>query len=118
MDEGAPAFDRLINSQPKVLERFERLLTDTPLGDIKHYLRWHLVHSAVTVLPSAFGDEDFAFFGRVLLGQKEPQPRWRLCLNQTDEYLGDALGKAYRAAASWWANSARNACSRSFTNVW
>jgi putative endopeptidase len=92
---GAPAFDQLINSQPKVIERFERILTNTPLDDIKHYLRWHLVHSAATMLPQAFGDADFEFFGRALLGQREPQPRWRLCLGQTDEYLGEALGKGF-----------------------
>ena len=91
----APAFDRLNNSQPKVIERFERILTDTPLDDIKAYLRWHLIHSAATMLPKAFGDADFEFFGRVLLGQREPQPRWRQCMNQTDEYLGDALGQGF-----------------------
>ena len=91
----APAFDQLVNSQPKVMERFERLLTDTPLDDIKQYLRWHLIHSAATMLPKAFGDADFEFFGRVLLGQREPQPRWRLCMSQTDEYLGDALGQGF-----------------------
>jgi putative endopeptidase len=92
---GAPAFDRLNNSQPKVMERFGRLLTETPLEDIRQYLRWHLVHSAATMLPQAFGDADFEFFGRVLLGQREPQPRWRLCMGQTDEYLGDALGQGF-----------------------
>jgi len=58
-------------------------------------LRWHLVHSAVTMLPRAFGDADFEFFGRVLLGQRDQQPRWRLCLSQTDEYLGDTLGRGF-----------------------
>jgi putative endopeptidase len=91
----APAFDRLNVSQPKVMERIERVLTDTPLDDVKDYLRWHLLHSAAMMLPQAFGDADFEFFGRVLLGQRDQQPRWRQCLGQTDEYLGDALGKAF-----------------------
>jgi putative endopeptidase len=91
----APAFDRLNVSQPKYIERMERVLTDTPLDDIKHYLRWHLLHGAATMLPQAFVDADFDFFSRVLLGQQDQQPRWRLCLNQTDEHLGDALGKAF-----------------------
>jgi putative endopeptidase len=91
----APSFDQLNNSQPKTIEKFERILTDTPLDDIKHYLRWHLVHSAAVMLPQAFGDADFEFFGRALLGQQEQQPRWRLCLAQTDEFLGDALGKGF-----------------------
>ena len=92
---GAPAFNQLINSQPNVIERFERLLTDTPLDDLKSYMRWHLIHSAVAILPQSFGDADFEFFGRTLLGQRERQPRWRLCLSQTDEYLGDALGQGF-----------------------
>jgi putative endopeptidase len=91
----APPFDQLNNSQPTVMERFDHLLTDTRLDDIKHYLRWHLVHSAATMLPRAFGDADFEFFGRVLLGQREQPPRWRLCMSQTDEYLGDALGQGF-----------------------
>lgn len=91
----APPFDRLNVSQPKVVERIERVLADTPIDDIKHYLRWHLIHSAAAMLPQAFVDADFDFFSRVLLGQQDQQPRWRLCLNQTDEHLGDALGKAF-----------------------
>ena len=91
----APAFERVNNSQPKVMEAFERILADTPVDDIRQYLRWHLVHSAVTMLPRAFGDADFEFFGRVLLGQRDQQPRWRLCLSQTDEYLGDTLGRGF-----------------------
>jgi endothelin-converting enzyme/putative endopeptidase len=91
----APAFDRVNTSQPKVMEAFERILTGTPLDHIKQYLRWHLIHSAASMLPQAVGDADFEFFGRVLLGQRDQQPRWRLCLNQTDEYLGDVLGKGF-----------------------
>ncbi len=91
----APPFDRLNISQPKVVEQFELLLAGAAIGDIKQYLRWHLVHSAAAMLPKAFGDADFEFFNRVLLGQQDQQPRWRLCLNQTDEFFGDALGKAF-----------------------
>jgi endothelin-converting enzyme/putative endopeptidase len=95
----APPFDRLNVSQPKFVERIDRILNDTPIDDIKHYLRSHLIHGAATMLPQAFGDADFDFFGRVLLGQKDQQPRWRVCLNQTDEYLGEALGRAFVDAA-------------------
>ena len=91
----APPFDRVNVSQTKFVERIERILDDTSIDDIKNYLRSHLIHGAATMLPQAFVDADFDFFGRVLGGQKDQQPRWRLCLNQADEYLGDALGKAF-----------------------
>jgi predicted metalloendopeptidase len=46
-------------------------------------------------LPKAFADADFDFFSRTLAGQQEQQPRWRRCVTQTDERLGEALGKAF-----------------------
>jgi len=91
----APPFERLNVSQPTFLAEVDRVLADTRIGDIRSYLRWHLLHSAATMLPTVFGEAEFAFFSRALLGQQEPQPRWRLCLAQTDEHLGDALGKAF-----------------------
>jgi endothelin-converting enzyme/putative endopeptidase len=93
----APPFDRVNVSQTKFVERIERILNDTSIDDIKNYLRSHVIHGAATMLPQAFVDNDFDFYGRVLVGQKDQQPRWRVCLNQVDEYLGDALGKAFVA---------------------
>jgi predicted metalloendopeptidase len=93
----APEFERLNVAQTTVLVEFDHLVAGAPLDDLKQYMRWHLVHSAAMMLPQAFADADFGFYGRVLLGQREPQPRWRQCLNQTDEHLGDALGQAFVA---------------------
>jgi endothelin-converting enzyme/putative endopeptidase len=53
------------------------------------------VHEAADLLPKAFADADFDFFSRTLAGQQEQQPRWRRCVTQTDERLGEALGKAF-----------------------
>jgi putative endopeptidase len=44
-------------------------------------------------LPKAFFDENFAFFGKTLAGQKEPQPRWKQCTALTDRSLGEAVGQ-------------------------
>ena len=44
-------------------------------------------------LPKAFFDENFAFFGKTLPGQKEPTPRWKQCTAMTDRALGEAVGQ-------------------------
>ncbi|HKG92286.1 MAG TPA: M13 family metallopeptidase [Gemmatimonadaceae bacterium] len=71
-----------------------RLLDTLPLTDWKAYLRWQVAATAAPTLGSAFVAEDFRF-QQLLTGQKEMQPRWRRCLEATDNALGEALGQAY-----------------------
>lgn len=75
-----------------------------PLDEWKTYLRWMLINSSASLLPNAFGDESFNFYGKFLSGAKERQPRWKRCVNAADNSLGEALGeefvkKAYQPAA-------------------
>jgi endothelin-converting enzyme/putative endopeptidase len=91
----APEFAQINVAVPSYFTALDRLIASTPLDDIKSYLRWHLTHASVDALPKAFQDEDFDFFSRTLAGQRERQPRWRRCVQQTDARLGDALGKAF-----------------------
>ncbi len=51
----------------------------------------------VSVLPQAFDEEDFDFFGRKLRGQPEQRARWKRCVQATDGALGEALGQVYVA---------------------
>ena len=43
----------------------------------------------------SFRDENFAFYGKYLTGEKEQKPRWKRCVAAADGDLGEALGKAY-----------------------
>jgi endothelin-converting enzyme/putative endopeptidase len=61
----------------------------------KSYLRWHLVDANARYLPAAFVNENFNFFGKTLLGAQELQPRWKRCVEDVDNDLGEALGQAY-----------------------
>ena len=81
-------------SQPKYMEEFNRQLTDTPVADWKAYFKWQLIDNAASSLSSAFVDEDFAFASS-LSGAKEMKPRWKRCVELTDNLLGEALGKKY-----------------------
>jgi endothelin-converting enzyme/putative endopeptidase len=65
------------------------------MADLKEYFTWNLLHNDALMLPDRFRQADFDFFSRTLRGQQAPGPRWRQCVADTDERLGEALGKAF-----------------------
>jgi putative endopeptidase len=92
---GAPAFAMLNVEEPDFFKGLNMALTDTSLADLKAYLRWHLIHNEAPLLAKAFLDENFHFYRQILTGATELQPRWKRCVNATDDDLGFALGKKY-----------------------
>jgi putative endopeptidase len=81
--------------QPKFLQEFDRQLQQTSLADWKVYLKWNLLNSTAEALSAPIETQDFEFFGKYLSGTSEMKPRWKRCAEQTDRYLGEALGKKY-----------------------
>ncbi len=91
----APPVASLNVAVPDFFKGMNQLLGSVPLEQWKTYLRWQMLHSQAAVLPKAFVDENFNFFGKVLTGAKELQPRWKRCVRYTDGDLGEALGQPY-----------------------
>ena len=86
-------FDSLNVATPDFFKALNGLIASEPVEAWKSYLRWHVIHGSADNLPKAFFDEDFAFFGKTLAGQKEPTPRWRQCVAMTDRDMGEAVGQ-------------------------
>ena len=82
-------------TEPAFFTEVERQLKTTPVADWKAYLTWHVINSAAPSLSQAFVDEDYAFNGKYLAGTQEIKPRWKRCVEATDQLLGEALGKKY-----------------------
>ena len=94
-DVGTPPVQSLNVAVPQFFKGLEAVLQNESLADIKTYLRWQTVHAFSPMLPSAFVNENFDFYGKTLQGAKELQPRWKRCVRYTDRNLGEALGQAY-----------------------
>src|SRR5687768_1233378 len=94
-----PAVTEMNVAPPKFFVEVNSMLKDVPVESWKTYLRWMAVNAAAPMLSSAFVEENFNFFGRYLSGQKEQQPRWKRCVQQTDSNLGEALGMVYARRA-------------------
>jgi putative endopeptidase len=86
-------FDTLNVATPDFFKAVNELISKEPVEAWRSYFRWHTLHSAAPNLPKAYFDEDFAFFGKTVTGQKEPTPRWRQCTLATDAALGEAVGQ-------------------------
>ncbi|MGO9647658.1 MAG: M13 family metallopeptidase, partial [Terriglobales bacterium] len=90
-----PKFEIVNVSTPDFFKEVSRQITATPIADWQTYLRFHVVNGAAVVLPKRFVDENFEFYRKYLHGAKEQQPRWKRCVQYTDEDLGEALGQVY-----------------------
>ncbi len=91
---GFPAGDVNVN-EPAFMAQVQAFLAKAPIGDWKIYLRWQLLDTIASALSDPIVDEDFAFKGAYLRGEKEQKPRWKLCAQSTDRLLGEALGRKY-----------------------
>ena len=92
----APAAGKANDAQPKFFAEFNALLADTPIDQVKTYLRWHLLHEfAGTSLPESFDQETWSFYSHTLNGAEKQQERWKRCTSRVDRELGEALGQVY-----------------------
>jgi endothelin-converting enzyme/putative endopeptidase len=92
---GGPAIAELNVTVPDFFKGLNAQLEAAPLDTWKAYLRWHLLHEDASLLPAAFVNEDFAFYGQTLTGAKELRPRWKRCVALVDGEMGEALGRRY-----------------------
>ncbi|HSA91926.1 MAG TPA: M13 family metallopeptidase [Terriglobales bacterium] len=81
--------------EPKFLQEVDRQLREVSLSEWKTYLRWHVLRAAASSLSTPFVEESFNFNQRYLRGAREMKPRWKRCAEETDQLLGEALGRKY-----------------------
>jgi putative endopeptidase len=63
----------------------------------KDYLTYHTVNRASALLPAAFAEERFRFYGTALGGVQKQRDRWKRSVSATSASLGDAVGSLYVA---------------------
>ena len=81
--------------QPSAFAAESALVASVPLDTWKDWLAYHLIEANGGLLPKAFADERFAFFGKVLSGAQQQLPRWQRGVAVVDTFLGDAVGQIY-----------------------
>ena len=92
---GQPDLTAINVMTPEFFQALERELGRTSLPTLKAYLRYHLLSATAGLLPDAVYAEHFDFQGRTLAGQQEPQPRWKRCIQASEQAMGEAIGQLY-----------------------
>lgn len=89
--------NEVIVSQPSSITNIARLIQATPLDVLKDQLIVRSMVTASSVLPTAVDREAFAFYGTVLSGTPEQEPRWRRGVAFVTGSLADEVSRVYVA---------------------
>jgi putative endopeptidase len=92
---GLQTVDTVIVGQPEFLKALNGYLKSFSLNDWKNYLKFHLLSGLAMYLDDQSYNEMFSFYYTVLRGVKEPKPRWKRVVMQTDGSLGELIGQVY-----------------------
>ena len=93
---GTPV-DSVVVAQPSAVTGIAGLIGATPLPVLKDQLLLRSLDEFADVLPSAFDQEHFAFYGTVLSGTPQQEERWKRAVSFTSAALSDDVSKVYVA---------------------
>ncbi|MFZ1288436.1 MAG: M13 family metallopeptidase [Candidatus Phosphoribacter sp.] len=89
------ALAQVVVRQPGFLQGLSAALADEPIQTWREWLAWHVLHSSAPLLPAAYVQENFDFYGRILAGTPALRERWKRGVELVDRLLGEALGELY-----------------------
>jgi putative endopeptidase len=92
---GLASQPRFIVREPDALQALGELFRKLPVSRWQSYLSYHYLVGNADVLPRAFDDEVFDFYGRALHGQQQQRARWKRAVAAADAALGEAAGERY-----------------------
>lgn len=92
---GIDVADKYVVSQLSYFETFGDMFDDVSVETWKHYMTLRTVNRFASVLTEEINDRNFAFYGKVLRGTPEQEPRWKRGVDATDNALGEVLGQLY-----------------------
>jgi putative endopeptidase len=81
--------------QPKFFEALSTLAKDTPQSIWRAYMVWHTLRTMSPNMGGEFEKENFAFYGKVLTGVEEMEPRADRVIATIDRTMGEAIGQLY-----------------------
>ena len=94
---GLDSLNEINPNQLPFIKGMDALVGGLTSEEIRDYLIFKQINTASSYLSDDFVQARFDFYGKVLSGQQELNPRWKRSLSVTDGALGEALGEMYVA---------------------
>ncbi len=91
----AAALDEVALREPSFAEGLGALLTDAEIPALGDWLTWQVIRSNAALLPKAFSEASFDFYGRTLTGAPEQRVRWKRGVSLVEGSMGEAIGRIY-----------------------
>lgn len=88
---------KVVVREKSAFPKLAMVFASTPVPVWRDYLTVRYLHSRADYLPKSIDDADFAFYGKVIGGQKQQLPRELRAVHLLDSEMGEALGKLYVA---------------------
>ncbi len=93
--QGVDAQPQFIVHELDAVQALGQLFLEVPPDTWRPYFKYHYLVSMAAVLPQAFDEEVFDFYGRTLKGQQQQRPRPKRAVMALDNDLGEAVGALY-----------------------
>ncbi len=85
----------LVVEQPDFFDEVDKVIAEESIDAQKSYLEWHYIDEAATFLSDEFRLQNFSFYGKVISGSQQDQPRWKRAVSLCSETMGEAVGQLY-----------------------
>ncbi|CCZ15172.1 metalloendopeptidase PepO [Prevotella sp. CAG:487] len=95
LDVDNSCFKELVVGQPDFVSGANKIVESMTADELKAYMEWDVILSAVDYLSDDVIAANFDFFGKTMSGRKENYPRWKRATSQVESQMGEALGKMY-----------------------
>lgn len=92
---GLGAAKTVVVGEPSAVREIGKHLARDPLELWKDYLVFRLISDQADSLPAAFDDAHFGFYGKILGGVTEQQPRWKRGVALLNRTVGQDVGQIY-----------------------
>jgi putative endopeptidase len=94
---GLRSHDFFVVAQVDAVQGLAKLFKETPVPTWQAYLQFRYLSAWSDVLPKAFDEENFAFYGKILSGQPQQRDRWKRAVGVVNGSIGEAVGQIYVA---------------------
>ncbi|THD37803.1 MAG: M13 family peptidase [Sphingomonas sp.] len=112
---GLPKQQDFINWNPETTTKLAALVASEPMASWQDWLVFHQINGYTSVLPKAFDDASFDFYGKELSGTPAQRPRDKRAIAAVNGALGDPVGKIY--AAKYFPASSKAAIQTMVKNI-
>lgn len=87
--------NEFVIDNPNFFSEVGAILNDTSIDSWKSYLTWNLTNRFSPYLSTAFVDQQFSFYGKVLSGNEVNRPRWERISSSASMALGEMIGQIF-----------------------